>query len=141
MRKPEQRLWDKLRKAAAGRVRMERLENLVGVGRPDVDSLVGGSVMPIELKQVASWPARAATKVLGDKGLRQAQKNWHLDWRRWGGQSMIVVGVGDEVFGFSGTVADEINDYTTQQFKAAAMVVGLKPIVELLIGISERKSN
>ena len=81
-RRPEQRLWDRLRKAAAGRVYTERIENLVGVGRPDVDTLVKGSFIPIELKYVAQWPARTTSKVLGKDGLSQAQKNWHLNWKR-----------------------------------------------------------
>lgn len=138
MRKPEQRLWDRLRKAAANRIHTERIENIVGVGRPDVDTLVAGSFVPIELKQVDKWPARWTTKVLGDKGLSQVQKNWHLIWRRWGGTSLIVVGVADEVFTFSGATADHVNEYNTSEFRSAAMVVGVEPLIELLEGLSKR---
>jgi hypothetical protein len=98
MRKPEQRLWDRLRKAAVGKIYTERIENLVGVGRPDLDTLVAGSFVPIELKQIAAWPVRVGTRVMGERGLSQVQKNWHLTWRRWGGNSLVVVGVGFEVF-------------------------------------------
>lgn len=133
MRKPEQRLWDRLRKAAAGRIHTERIENVVGVGRPDVDTLVAGSFVPVELKQVAAWPARAGTKVLGRDGLSQVQKNWHLTWRNWGGTSLIVVGVGDEIFAFSGERADEVNDYNTIQFQNAAVCSGIHSVVELLV--------
>lgn len=138
-RRPEQRLWDRLRKAAANRLYTERIENLVGVGRPDVDTLVRGNFMPIELKQVAAWPARASTRVLGDKGLSQVQKNWHLMWRHWGGSSLVVVGVADEVFAFSGATADHINEYNTAEFRAAAMVIGLDNIVDMLVALGERK--
>jgi hypothetical protein len=139
-RKPEQRLWDKLRKAAAGRVHTERLENLVGVGRPDVDTLVSGSFVPIELKQVARWPARAATPVLGkERGVRLSQRNWHLAWRRWGGQSLIVVGVADEVFTFNGCTADHVNSYNTAQFRAAAMCVGLDALVDMLAALAKKE--
>ena len=138
-RRPEQRLWDKLRKAAAGRLHTERVENLVGVGRPDVDTLVAGSFMPIELKQIAAWPARPTTRVLGDKGLTQVQKNWHLNWRNWGGQSLIVVGVADEVFAFNGATADRVNEYNTAQFRTSAMIVGLHEVVDLLVNLGERK--
>lgn len=140
-RRPEQRLWDRLRKVAAGRLHTERIENLVGVGRPDVDTLVGGSFMPIELKQVAAWPVRANTRVLGDKGLSQVQKNWHLNWRRWGGQSLIVVGVADEVFTFSGATADHVNEYNTAQFRVAAMCIGLDPLVDMLVALARKETR
>ena len=138
-RRPEQRLWDRLRAAAAGRLYTERIESVVGVGRPDLDTLVSGSFVPIELKQVARWPARASTRVLGDKGLSQVQKNWHLAWRRWGGTSMIVVGVVDEVFAFNGATADHVNEYNTQQFRSAAMCIGAHTIVDLLVKLGENK--
>lgn len=138
-RRPEQRLWDRLRKTAAGRLYTERIENLVGVGRPDVDTLVAGNFVPIELKQVAGWPARASTKVLGRNGLSQVQKNWHLAWRSWGGTSLIVVGVADEVFAFNGATADYVNEYNTAEFRAAAMIIGLDNIVEMLVRLGERK--
>lgn len=138
-RRPEQRLWDRLRKAAAGKVHTERIENLVGVGRPDVDTLVAGSFVPVELKQVEGWPVRAGTKVLGREGLSQVQKNWHLTWRNWGGTSLIVVGVGEEVFVFSGERADEINDYNTNQFQNSSICSGLHAVVALLVSFGEKK--
>jgi hypothetical protein len=138
-RRPEQRLWDRLRKVAANRLYTERIENLVGVGRPDVDTLVSGSFMPIELKQIAAWPARPSTKVLGRNGLSQVQKNWHLNWHRWGGRSLIVVGVEDEVFTFNGATADHVNEYNTREFRAAAMIVGLEATVDMLVKIGEKQ--
>lgn len=141
MRKPEQRLWDRLRKAAAGRIHTERIENLVGVGRPDVDTLVAGSFVPVELKYVEAWPARESTRVLGAAGLTQVQKNWHLNWRQWGGTSLIVVGVADEVFTFSGATADHVNDYNVIQFRNAAMIVGLPALIDVLEGFSKRSQK
>lgn len=128
----EQRLWDRLRKAAAGRIHTERIENVVGVGRPDVDTLCAGSFVPVELKAVEGWPKRAATAVLGRDGLSQDQKNWHLTWRRWGGESLIVVGVDKEVFAFGGVMADYVNDYNTAQFRAGALLTGLDEIIDHL---------
>lgn len=136
-RLPEQRLWDRLRKAAANRLYTERIENLVSVGRPDVDTLVNGSFVPMELKYVPRWPARQKARVLGDKGLSMAQCNWHLNWRRWGGRSLIVVGVQDEVFTFGGSMADYVNDYNTAQFRAAALAVGVEPLIETILELSQ----
>jgi hypothetical protein len=138
-RRPEQRLWDRLRKVAAGKLHTERIENIVGVGRPDVDTLVAGSFVPIELKQIDKWPARASTRVLGNNGLSQVQKNWHLIWRRWGGTSLIVVGVADEAFAFSGATADHVNEYNTREFRSAAMVIGLENIVDMLVKLGEKQ--
>lgn len=136
-REKEQRLWDRLRKAAAGRIHTERIENIVGVGRPDVDTLCAGSFVPVELKQVDAWPKRAETRVLGDDGLSVAQRNWHLTWRRWGGESLVVVGVGLEVFGFSGSMADYVNGYNQSQFRSAAMLTGMDTIINYLESNSE----
>ena len=137
-RHPEQRLWDRLRKIAAGRLHTERIENLVGVGRPDVDTLVEGSFVPIELKQIEGWPVRSGTKVLGNNGLSQVQKNWHLNWRNWGGTSIVVVGVGEEVFAFSGERADEVNDYNTAEFKNAALCAGLTAVVDVIVSYGKK---
>ena len=141
MRHPEQRLWDRLRKAAPNRVHMERIENMVGVGRPDVDTLVKGNFIPIELKYVHAWPVRAKTPVLGEDGLSRAQKNWHLNWKNWGGTSIIVIGVADETFAFNGVTADHVNSYNKEEFRAAAMIIGLEDIVEMLVRLGDRNEN
>ena len=133
MRKPEQRLWDRLRKAAVGKIYTERIENLVGVGRPDFDTLVAGSFVPIELKQIAAWPVRVGTRVMGERGLSQVQKNWHLTWRRWGGTSLVVVGVEKDVFTFDGSLADNLNEFNTAEFKKAALAEGVNGTMSLLI--------
>ena len=133
----EQRLWDRIRKAANGRIHTERIENVVGVGRPDVDTLCAGSFVPVELKAIDGWPKRASTRVLGDEGLSQEQKNWHLTWQRWGGSSLIVVAVGTEVYGFGGVMADYVNGYNAAQFRAAALLTGIEELIEFL----ERKSQ
>jgi len=117
MRKKEQRLWDRMRKALSGSVRMERVENLVSVGRPDVDCLVDGFFTPVELKSVCRLPARRFTAVLGDKdGLSIDQRNWHLDWQRHGGKSLIIIGVADltnRLYAVPGKYHDDVNGMTT----------------------------
>ncbi len=136
-RKPEALLWTRIRTRMRGRVRAERIENLVGTGRPDVDTLVAGSFVPIELKASPRWPARQTTAVLGErKGLSLAQRNWHLDWHRWGGRSLVVVEVAGEVFTFNGATADHINHYNIAQFRSAAMVTGIDALVDILERLS-----
>lgn len=126
MRLKEQRLWDSMRKALTGFVHTERIENTAGTGRPDVDCLVDGLFTPVELKAVEDVPARPSTPVLGGKdGLSVAQRNWALNWRRYGGRSLVIVGVGKgaarRVFIFNGRQADEINRMSIQQMELAAI--------------------
>lgn len=79
MRKAEQRLWDTMKRHAQRRqVVLERVENVVADGMPDVVVLApGGHVMWVELK-APHRPARPTTRLLGNEGLRPAQVNWHL---------------------------------------------------------------
>lgn len=119
MRLPEQRFWDRARRALVPILHAERIENLVGVGIPDVWFLAHtGLIMPTELKAIQGWPARATTRVLGPKaGLSVDQRNWHLTWKQAGGTSAVLVGVGgDRQYLFHGRLHDEINDFTQQDF-------------------------
>ena len=113
MRKNEQRLWDRMRaaKVAVSSVRLERIENLVGAGTPDVIALRGGQVTWVELKSVDNFPCKATTRVLGAKGLSVAQRNWHYDWYAHEGRSLILVGVGHaQIYTIPGFLADAVND-------------------------------
>lgn len=113
MRKPEQRFWDRARPRLLRTHWAERIENLVTVGMPDVVTLQhsSGRVRFVELKAVPRWPVRAATRVLGAKGLSQDQMNWHLQWRKAGGNTGILVGVGsyEQVY-LDGAHADDVNE-------------------------------
>lgn len=135
MRHPEQRLWDNMRGALGKRCRLERIENLVGVGTPDVWVLTArhGIVTPVELKAVRSWPVRGATPVLGREGLSPEQRNWHLDWHRWGGRSLVIVGVGTEgPYAFDGKRADSINQLTKHEYVPQACAIGWERIFEVM---------
>lgn len=117
MRKTEQRLWDRMRRAIGRDVRLERIENVVGVGTPDVLACCYITSF-VELKAVDAPPVRETTRVLGDKGLSRDQRNWHIDWRQWGGTSYVLIGVGREIFMIEGGFADVINEMTMQQLAA-----------------------
>lgn len=135
MRLPEQRLWDRMRAALGKRCRLERIENMVGVGTPDVWALTArhGIVTPVELKALKAWPIRAGTPVLGRDGLSLEQRNWHLDWHRWGGRSLVVVGVGtDGPYAFEGRHADKINQLQRYDYAAQAWAIGWERIFEVM---------
>lgn len=74
MRKDEQRLWDTMKRNAPKWLWMQRIENGVGDGMPDV--LVAPDAW-VELKAPAR-PARATTALLSSKPLRESQIGWHL---------------------------------------------------------------
>jgi hypothetical protein len=76
---------------------IERIENLVGVGNPDVTGCYRGGAFDLELK-TAHRPARSTTAVIPivakDPYIRPAQKNWHMERWRAGGQCYFLVQVG-----------------------------------------------
>ncbi len=109
MRKQEQKLWDRMRHALKDHIYLERIENVVNPGRPDVDALWDGIVLPVELKALEAFPLRDATQVLGGRGLNQNQLNWWLNWKRWGGSGFIVIGIAGELFAVPARWSDDVN--------------------------------
>lgn len=111
MRLPEQRLWDAMRKAAPRGLWLERVENIVGEGIPDVH--VGGARWDwVELK-APNRPKRETTPLMGAKeGLRQQQINWHVKAESMNLPSWILIRDTDkkELFLVSNKWADMIND-------------------------------
>lgn len=83
----EKALWTRLKNAGAElilqghRLHMERLENLIGTGVPDVDGCLDGVGFWIELKSEAR-PKRADTLIRPK--LRESQSIWHRE-RAWAG--------------------------------------------------------
>jgi len=109
MRKPEQRLWDAMRRNIGPQVLMKRVENYLEAGMPDTIALSRGHVTWIETK-VGHWPARATTRIQWNHPLQIEQCNFHLDWRQQDGHSIIVAGIGDEIFMIPGSNADDFNN-------------------------------
>lgn len=124
MRLPEQRFWDRTRARLQGEFRLERIENLAGVGTPDVlaTARATGRTTLIELKAVVELPKRATSKVLGRAGLNQDQKNWHMDFVRAKGQAFILVGIGPyRQLLIEGRWADHINDWNFTEMNIHAI--------------------
>jgi len=76
MRKSEQKLWDCFKRNMPAHLWLQRVENVVGDGIPDV--YVGSSGLWVELKAPARMPVRANTPLLGSGGIRPSQINWHV---------------------------------------------------------------
>lgn len=78
MRKKEQKVWDAMKGKAPFNFWLQRVENLVGDGIPDVHIMNNvGCWLWVELK-AAILPKRETSKMLGTDGLRQSQINWHV---------------------------------------------------------------
>jgi len=106
-------------------LRLQRIEEMLGAGTPDVLALLCGRVTWIETKAAKRIPKRPATPLLGDAdGLEVSQRNWHLDWTQHGGRSMIVVGIVDSPLHFAlwGRLADSINQMSMIEMQHRAIV-------------------
>lgn len=117
MRKAEQRLYDRMRRAAPSHIWLQRVENLVGNGMPDV--YVAGACRGawVELKSVRR-PKRDATRLLGTSPLRTSQVNWLLKAATKGVEAYVAVG--DErgaLWVVPATVARWANDAPLKSFQ------------------------
>lgn len=121
-RKPEQILWDRMRGQLGLDFLLKRIENIVDDGMPDVvcqsrhrphPPKSPSSTTFIELKVAHRLPVRDNTQLLSNEnGLRQSQKNWLLDWSKYGGRSWVLIGIaGDSKFHIAvpGMHGDHIN--------------------------------
>lgn len=122
MRLKEQRLWDSMHTHQPRGFWLQRIENGLAAGTPDVLSITKGHVAWVELKAVDSFPVRPKTPVLGDEGLNNEQRNWHLDWAMRGGISYVLIGIGRgaarRLVMISGAHANLINEFNTIQLLA-----------------------
>ena len=137
----EQKLWDAMRQNFALainastltgeplRLRLERVENMVGDGTPDVLVLCDGVVTWCELKAADALPRRSTTRVLGGEGLNGDQKNWHMSWGQAGGRSLIIIGIGAGrermCFAVEGRHGDALNEMTFGDLTKRAVAMGM----------------
>ena len=91
MRLKEQRLWDSMKRHAPKGFILERIENVVKAGTPDVIVRFPGKPWRwVELKSPAS-PKRADTRLLGSEGLNKDQMNWHIKAALSGGDNYVLI--------------------------------------------------
>jgi len=133
LRKKEQRLYDALLKAKPSWARLERIENVVGEGTPDVHVMVPGKSAWLELK-APTPPKRASTRLLGDEGLRQSQKNWLLEATVMGLPAYVLIrdSVRKEVFLLRAELHDLMNDMTVAELRRHSLADSLEAAYEVL---------
>lgn len=94
MSRNEKALWGFIRPRLKRYGLLERVENLVGYGTPDVNYCLTyqGQVCDgwIELKEMASWVTQKGTGIFPLDHYTQQQRNWHLlGWAR--GRAVFVL--------------------------------------------------
>lgn len=76
MKQKEQKVWDALKRNANRTLKLQRVENVLTDGMPDVYSV--GRGLWIEMKAPEA-KVKETTPVLGTEGLRISQINWIID--------------------------------------------------------------
>lgn len=91
-KKPEQAFWQWLRRAIGKSCYLERIENRVGMGTPDLHGVfMGADGMPraiwVELKS-AQWSTQGTLRV---PAYKPHQAAWHERYLKAGGKSIYLV--------------------------------------------------
>ena len=120
-----------MRKAKPKDIWLERVENLVGVGMPDV--MAGGPHFSwVELKH-ACLPVRATTRVLGNDGLSIDQINWHLVAASF--RLPVYTVVRDDsggIYMIEAAHAASINDWCAADLRANSIAAAWKEVFAVL---------
>lgn len=108
--------------------RIDRIENLLGSGTPDVNFCSGGFECWIEIKSPKE-PRRAATPLFGSNHrISQEQMNWALRQRRAGGRCYFLISTNKRWMLISGGLADYINNWTIAECLDNATWSTSKPV-------------
>jgi hypothetical protein len=120
----ESTFYQRIRKlilAEFPQARIDRVENGLVDGMPDVNCYLCQRELWLELKYVEAWPVRASTPVLGRKGLRPEQVNWHIRQAAAGGMSWVLVGIGRETWITDNKYARDVNSWTKEMWESEGM--------------------
>ena len=133
MRKPEQKVYDRMKRTAPKTLWLQRVENLCGEGMPDVYYDGPTTHGWVELK-AANLPKRETSKLLGSKGLRQSQINWLLKANTKCAPAFILIQDNEgQLYLFTADHAAALNDYTVQEARAKGAVRGWNSIFKTIM--------
>ena len=104
----EKTAYRSLKRAFKTSDRIERVENVLVTGMPDVNYCIEGAEGWVEIKSAPRIPAREATPVLKHK-LSVEQQNWALKHLRAGGRLFYWVSVGEHYFLVDGVYHERLN--------------------------------
>lgn len=110
------------------RDRIERMENVVGLGWPDVNCCFApGIEVWIEIKSPKE-PKRAKTPLFGSNHpLSQEQKNWFLSQRQAGGKAFIYIETATRRMLVPAEFADGLNEMSVPELLSASCWSAMRP--------------
>lgn len=110
--------------------RLDRIENMIGVGNPDINYCIDGFEGWIELKSPTE-PKRATTPLFGSNHkLSIDQRNWFLRQNNAGGRAFILIATDKRWMLIEGRYADFINKLPVSGLLKIAIWSASKPIKE-----------
>jgi hypothetical protein len=108
--------------------RIDRIENVVGVGTPDINFCIEGVEGWIELKSPRE-PKRASTRLFGSNHkLSQDQMNWFLKQEKAGGNGFVLIATDKRWMLIEGWYADDVNKMTLAELIIISRWTAPKPI-------------
>jgi hypothetical protein len=114
-------------KVVKGRRRLDRVENVVLAGMPDVNGCFDGVEFWLEMKSPTE-PKRKSTPLFGSNHrVSQEQKNWFLRQLQAGGNAYFYVCTDKRYLLLPGGLADRINEMTVEQLVEKALWHWPKP--------------
>ena len=134
MRLPEQRLWDTMKRNAPEEAWLQRVENVVIDGMPDVYVAIARRTSWVELK-APKMPKRSTTPLMGDKqGLNINQIGWHLVAAQNGVRSFVLVRDVERLclLLLQGRLAKHINQLTLDEAKKLSVASDWQGIFQKL---------
>lgn len=138
-RTKEQRVWDSFKRGVPSGIWVQRIENVVGEGMPDVYVVSNGLSSWVELK-ASRRPVRASTPLLGSRGLNVQQINWHMKAASVGVRSFILIrDEARDLYLVSGMHAEEINSFSASQMREHSLASSWDEIFSVLEGTGEKE--
>jgi hypothetical protein len=132
----EQLAYDSFKGGCAGKLKLERIENQLGQGMPDVlGTNRSGAVFWLELKALLEWPKRATTCPLNGK-FEKGQLAFMAAHRTgWNGHAFVLLRVG-AIYYLLKPFTD-LEKYTKEQLMNTSIAsplvaIGKDPIIEYL---------
>ncbi len=108
--------------------RLDRIENVVVTGMPDINMCIGGTEVWIEQKSPKE-PKRSTTALFGSNHkVSQEQANWMLRQRKAGGKCYFLISTDKRWMLIGGFLADQINSMTVDELMEQAAWATTKPV-------------
>ena len=108
--------------------RLDRIENVVVTGMPDINMCIGGVEVWIEQKSPKE-PKRSTTPLFGSNHrVSQEQANWMLRQRKAGGKCYFLISTDKRWMLVGGFLADQLNELTVDELLEQCVWSTTKPV-------------